>query len=109
MSSKKAAGGEELGEDLFGKGERLTPTEAIPTMIKGGCGAIVNIGSYAAVRGNHGSSYTAAKAGVIGLTKSIAFGYAKQGICCNVINPRGKLERILDSTREEFAIRPDRY
>lgn len=36
---------------------------AIPVMIEGGGGAIVNIGSYAALRGNHGPSYTAAKAG----------------------------------------------
>ncbi|MDF2926637.1 MAG: hypothetical protein K0R57_5551 [Paenibacillaceae bacterium] len=62
---------------------------AVPTMIQGGGGAIVNIGSYAALRGNHGPSYTAAKAGVVGLTKSIAVGYGKQGIRCNVIHPGG--------------------
>ncbi len=62
---------------------------AIRTMINGGGGSIVNIGSYAAVRGNHGPSYTAAKAGLTGLTKSIAFGYGKEGIRCNVINPGG--------------------
>jgi NAD(P)-dependent dehydrogenase (short-subunit alcohol dehydrogenase family) len=62
---------------------------AIPTMIQGGGGAIVNIGSYAALRGNHGPSYTAAKAGLEGLTKSIAFEYAKQGIRCNIIHPGG--------------------
>lgn len=62
---------------------------AIPTIIKSDGGAIVNIGSYAAVRGNHGPSYTAAKAGLVGLTRSIAVGYAKQGIRCNIINPGG--------------------
>lgn len=62
---------------------------AIPLMVKHGGGAIVNIGSYAAVRGNHGPSYTAAKAGLNGLSKSIAFEYAKDGIRCNVINPGG--------------------
>ncbi|MDR1619403.1 MAG: SDR family oxidoreductase, partial [Clostridiales bacterium] len=56
---------------------------AIPTMVKGGGGSIVNIGSYAAVRGNHGPSYTAAKAGINGLTKSIAVEYGKKGIRCN--------------------------
>jgi NAD(P)-dependent dehydrogenase (short-subunit alcohol dehydrogenase family) len=63
--------------------------KAIPLMIKGGGGSIVNIGSYAALRGNHGPSYTAAKAGLAGLTKSIAFEYAKQGIRCNIIHPGG--------------------
>ncbi|TWH57272.1 NAD(P)-dependent dehydrogenase (short-subunit alcohol dehydrogenase family) [Desulfitobacterium sp. LBE] len=62
---------------------------AVPTMIQGGGGSIVNIGSYAALRGNHGPSYTSAKAGVVGLTKSIAFAYGKQGIRCNIIHPGG--------------------
>jgi NAD(P)-dependent dehydrogenase (short-subunit alcohol dehydrogenase family) len=66
----------------------------IPTMINGGGGAIVNIGSYAAVRGNHGASYTAAKAGVVGLTKSIAFQHSRDGIRCNVINPGGTRTNI---------------
>lgn len=60
---------------------------AIPRMLKSGGGAIVNIGSYAGLRGNHGPSYTAAKTGLIGLTKSLAFGYGPQGIRCNIINP----------------------
>jgi NAD(P)-dependent dehydrogenase (short-subunit alcohol dehydrogenase family) len=68
--------------------------EAIPVMIEGGGGAIVNIGSYAALRGNHGPSYTAAKAGLVGLTKSIAFGYIDQGIRCNIIHPGGMRTQI---------------
>lgn len=67
---------------------------AIPTMIKSGGGSIVNIGSYAAVRGNHGPSYTSAKAGLIGLSQSIAFSYGKDGIRCNVINPGGTKTNI---------------
>lgn len=63
--------------------------EAIPLLIENGGGSIVNIGSYAALRGNHGPSYTAAKAGLEGLTKSIAFGFAKNNIRCNIIHPGG--------------------
>ncbi|MDR2740222.1 MAG: SDR family oxidoreductase [Treponema sp.] len=67
---------------------------AIPVMIKSGGGSIVNIGTYAALRGNHGPSYTAAKAGLAGLTRSIAFEYAKQGIRCNIIHPGGMATNI---------------
>lgn len=67
---------------------------AVPTMAKGGGGAIVNIGSYAALRGNHGPSYTAAKAGLEGLTKSIAFAYGKDNIRCNIIHPGGTRTNI---------------
>lgn len=63
--------------------------EAMPLLIENGGGSIVNIGSYAALRGNHGPSYTAAKAGLEGLTKSIAFGYAKNNIRCNIVHPGG--------------------
>lgn len=67
---------------------------AIPFMVKGGGGSIVNIGSYAALRGNHGPSYTAAKAGLVGLTRSIAFAYGSQGIRCNIIHPGGMKTEI---------------
>ena len=63
--------------------------EAMPLLIESGGGSIVNIGSYAALRGNHGPSYTAAKAGLEGLTKSIAFAYAKNNVRCNIIHPGG--------------------
>jgi NAD(P)-dependent dehydrogenase (short-subunit alcohol dehydrogenase family) len=61
--------------------------KAITGMVARGGGVILNIGSYAAVRGNHGPSYTAAKHGLIGLTLSIAVGFARKGIRCNAINP----------------------
>jgi len=61
----------------------------IPGMVQKGGGAILNVGSYAAVRGNHGPSYTAAKHGLTGLSLSIAVGYAKHGLRCNVLNPGG--------------------
>jgi NAD(P)-dependent dehydrogenase (short-subunit alcohol dehydrogenase family) len=61
----------------------------VPLMLAGGGGSIINIGSYAAIRGNHGPTYTAAKAGVVGLTRSIAFAYGGRGLRCNVVNPGG--------------------
>jgi NAD(P)-dependent dehydrogenase (short-subunit alcohol dehydrogenase family) len=62
---------------------------AIRGMVQRGSGVILNVGSYAAVRGNHGPSYTAAKAGLTGLSLSIAVAYASKGIRCNVLNPGG--------------------
>lgn len=61
--------------------------EAVKGMAQRGGGVILNIGSYAAVRGNHGPSYSAAKHGLVGLSLSIAVCYASKGIRCNVINP----------------------
>jgi NAD(P)-dependent dehydrogenase (short-subunit alcohol dehydrogenase family) len=75
---------------------------AIPVMIEGGGGAIVNIGSYAALRGNHGPSYTAAKAGLVGLTKSIAFGFVDQNVRCNIIHPGGMNTKIGDHSGGDY-------
>ena len=72
--------------------------EALPLMIESGGGSIVNIGSYAALRGNHGPAYTAAKAGVEGLTRSIAFGYSKKNIRCNIIHPGGTMTNITETS-----------
>lgn len=52
-----------------------------------GTGSIVNIASIGATRMNSGAAYTAAKAGVIGLSKNLAIQYAGSGIRCNVVCP----------------------
>jgi NAD(P)-dependent dehydrogenase (short-subunit alcohol dehydrogenase family) len=74
----------------------------IKGMVERGSGVILNIGSYAAVRGNHGPSYTAAKHGLIGLTLNIAVAYARKGIRCNAINPGGVNSAIASHSGGEY-------
>jgi len=60
---------------------------AIPRMIEGGGGSIVNISSTAAVRPLPGVAYTASKGAVNHLTLHIARRYARHNIRCNCIMP----------------------
>ena len=57
-------------------------------MLRGKFGRIVNIGSVSGVEGNKGqANYSAAKAGVIGLTKSVAKELGSKGVTANVVAP----------------------
>ena len=60
----------------------------IMPMIRQRWGRIVSISSIAALHGNRGqTNYAAAKAGLIGATRSLAKEVASRGICANVVAP----------------------
>ena len=60
----------------------------IDAMVERGWGRIVNISSVNAVRGQFGqTNYAAAKAGILGFTKSLAQEVVKKGVTVNAISP----------------------
>jgi NAD(P)-dependent dehydrogenase (short-subunit alcohol dehydrogenase family) len=61
---------------------------ALDDMLKARWGRIVNVSSVVAERGNPGqANYAAAKAGLLGFTKTLAREMARKGITCNAVTP----------------------
>ena len=78
----------------------------VPDMIKNDYGRIVNVASVAGKDGNaNASAYSSAKAGVIGLTKSLGKELADKNIAVNVVTPAGAKTRILDQMSKEHVAR----
>ena len=74
----------------------------VPYMIKNNYGRIVNIVSIAGKEGNpNASAYSTAKAGVIGLTKSLGKELADKNIAVNCVTPAAAKTRIFDQMTQE--------
>lgn len=80
----------------------LTSRAVVPLMLEKGYGRIVNIASIAGKEGNpNASHYSASKAGLIGLTKSLGKELAGTGILVNCITPAAARTAIFDQMSQE--------
>lgn len=85
------------------KGTFLCSKEAVKIMSKNRYGRIINIASVVAFMGNPGqANYSASKAGIIGLTKTIAKEYASRGITVNAVAPGFITTAMTDSLPENI-------
>ncbi len=83
-------------------GPFLACRAVVPQMIQQGYGRIVNIASVAGKEGNpNASHYSASKAGLIALTKSLAKELATQGVLVNAVSPAAAKTAIFDTMTQQ--------
>ena len=79
----------------------LTCRAVVPHMLKGEWGRIVNIASIAGKEGNpNASHYSASKAGLIGLTKSLGKELATRNVMVNAVTPAAAKTEIFDQMKQ---------
>ncbi len=89
------------------KGVFLCSKEAVKVMVKQKYGRIVNIASVVAFMGNPGQvNYSASKAGIVGLTKTVAREYASRGLTVNAVAPgfisTAMTDALAENVRQEM-------
>jgi 3-oxoacyl-[acyl-carrier protein] reductase len=85
-------------------GPFLSCRSVVPHMLARGYGRIVNVASIAGKEGNpNASHYSASKAGLIGLTKSLGKELAQSGILVNAVTPAAVKTRLFDSMTDEHV------
>jgi NAD(P)-dependent dehydrogenase (short-subunit alcohol dehydrogenase family) len=82
----------------------LLTRAALPAMYERGYGRVINVASVAGKIGlKYGAAYSAAKHGLIGLTRSVAVEGARKGVTCNAICPSWTETRMLEDAVETIA------
>ena len=93
--------------DINLKGAWLATQAAAKPMMKQRWGRVINIASVVGQMGNAGqSNYVASKAGLIGLTKTVAREFASRNITCNAVAPgyiaTAMTEKLSDEVKDAF-------
>ena len=89
--------------DVNLKGSFNTIKAASRYMMKNNGASIINISSVVGVIGNPGqANYSASKAGLIGLTKSVAKEFSKKGVRCNAVAPGFISSDMTDALSDEM-------
>ena len=92
----------ELVLDINLKGSWLATQAAARPMMKQRWGRVINIASVVGQMGNAGqSNYVASKAGLIGLTKTVAREFASRNVTCNAVAPGYIATAMTDVLSEE--------
>ncbi|MQA09297.1 MAG: SDR family oxidoreductase [Pseudonocardiaceae bacterium] len=101
VEMETATWSETLAIDLTGV--FLCCREVVPAMVERGWGRVINVASQLGIKGGRSlAHYSAAKAGVIGLTKSLALEVAEHGVLVNAIAP-GPIETpMVDGITERW-------
>ena len=83
-------------------GPFLTSKAVVPHLLANGWGRIVNVASIAGKEGNpNASHYSASKAGLIGLTKSLGKELAQSNVLVNCITPAAARTEIFNQMKQE--------
>jgi 3-oxoacyl-[acyl-carrier protein] reductase len=85
-----------------------TIRRAAPKMMRARWGRIVNVSSASAHRGGPGqANYAAAKAGLLGLTRSVARELAPRNVTCNVVAPGPIVTSMTEGLSDEWQVKAE--
>ena len=81
----------------------------LPAMLKAGAGRVINMASVAGLKGvAYATAYTAAKHGLIGLTRALALECAKKGVTVNAVCPGYVDTPMIEKSVEKIVLKTSR-